>query len=175
LGEGRMRSLDESQGICGVSGAASEFLPGTGRGTIRRRANGGGGASLRKPVVYAARKLRRTMSPPEALLWQELRANKLGFKVRRQHPIGPYVADFYVRETRLVIEVDGSPHDFGDQPDRDMRRDRYMGEQGYRVLRIASADVMMDLEPILKLIVERVTSPLHQLAAGPPPRAGEEL
>ena len=47
------------------------------------------------------------MSPPEAMLWAELRRSKQGFKVRRQHPIGPYVADFFVRDANLVIEVDG--------------------------------------------------------------------
>src|SRR5690242_21269362 len=89
------------------------ILPETGRGTIRRRANGGGGASLRRPEVYAARKLRRNMSPPEVVLWSQLRGKRLGFKVLRQHPIGPYVADFCVSTAKLVIEVDGGAHDFG--------------------------------------------------------------
>ena len=151
------------------------ILPGTGRGTIRRRANGGGGVSLRKPSVYTARKLRRQMSPPEALLWSQLRGSKLGFKVRRQHPIGPYVADFFVRDVGLVIEVDGSPHDFGDRPDRDEARDRYMTERGLRVVRLVAADVMKNLQGNLQFIIAQVTNPLHHPADGPPPHAGEEL
>jgi very-short-patch-repair endonuclease len=151
------------------------ILPGTGRGTIGRRANGGGGASLRKPEVYAARKLRRRMSPPEVLLWGRLRGSKLGFKVRRQHPIGPYVADFFVRDAKLVIEIDGNAHDFGERPIRDLTRDRYMGEQGYRIVRIISRDVMRDLDAVIRLIVEQVTNPLHHPSDGPPPHAGEEL
>ena len=150
------------------------ILPGTGRGTIRRRANGGGGASLRKPEVYAARKLRRQMSPPEVLLWDQLRGGKLGFKVRRQHPIGHYVADFFARERRLIIEVDGSAHDSGDRPIRDLARDTYMKERGYRILRVAASDVMKNLDGVSSFIAEQVTNPLHHPSDGPPPHPGED-
>ena len=150
------------------------ILPGTGRGTIRQKANGGGGVSLRKPEVYAARKLRRQMSPPEALLWSQVRAGKLGFKVRRQHPIGPYVADFFVREGSLIIEVDGSSHDFGERPNGDEIRDRYLREQGYRVIRVPASEVMRNLAGVLLFIAENATSPLHHPSDGPPPHAGEE-
>jgi very-short-patch-repair endonuclease len=129
---------------------------------------------LRKPEVYAARKLRRNMSPPEVALWSQLRGKKLGFKVLRQHPIGPYTADFYVSTAKLVIEVDGSAHDFGDRPKRDGTRDRYLAEQGYRVLRIAARDVIKNLEGAISLVAERVTNPLHHPSDGPPPHAGEE-
>ena len=151
------------------------ILPGTGRGTARE-ARGGGGSSLRKPTVYNARQLRRTMSPPEALLWSCLRGSKLGFKVRRQHPIGPYVADFFVHDAGLVIEIDGSPHDYGDRPERDERRDQYLRGLGYRILHLAAADVMKNLEGALQYVVVQVKAPLHHQAAldGPPPRPGEE-
>ena len=150
------------------------ILPETGRGTAPER-RGGGGGSLRKPVVYTARKLRRDMSPPEVILWSQLRASKLGFKVRRQHPIGPYVADFFVNVANLVIEIDGSPHDFGDRPEIDAVRDRYMEGQGYRVVRIVSQDVVKNLEGVLSYLADQVKSPLHQPAAGPPPQIGEDL
>ena len=150
------------------------ILPGTGRGTIRK-ANGGGGASLRKPEVYAARKLRRTMTPPEVLLWTELRGSKLGFKVRRQHPIGPYVADFFVRDARLVVEVDGNSHDFGNHPQRDIERDRYIAARGFRVIRIAANDVMRNLQGVLDFIALHVKRPLHHPSDGPPPHSGEDF
>jgi very-short-patch-repair endonuclease len=150
------------------------ILPEPGRGTIRGKANGGGGASLRKPEVYAARKLRRQMSLPEARLWMELRGEKLGFKVRRQHPIGPYVVDFYVRAGSLVIEVDGEAHDRGDRPHRDAVRDVFLKENGYRVLRVAAVDVMTNLEGVIALVSDQVTKPLHHPSDGPPPHAGEE-
>ena len=150
------------------------ILPGTGRGTIRRRANGGGGASLRRPEVYAARKLRRQLSPPEALLWDQLRGNKLGFKVRRQHPIGPYTADFFVRDAGLVIEIDGSSHEYGDRPARDAVRDQYLAKRGYSLLRLVASDVMSNLAGVLEHIAVQVRNPLHHPPDGPPPHAGEE-
>ena len=130
---------------------------------------------MRMPSVYLARNLRREMSPPEVLLWNQLRGSKLGFKVRRQHPIGPYVADFYVREANLVIEVDGTAHDFGSRPARDIARNRYMEAGGYRVIRLLADDVMRELDSVVRMIVSQVTNPLHHPSDGPPPRAGEEL
>jgi very-short-patch-repair endonuclease len=114
------------------------------------------------------------MSRPEAMLWDQLRGSKLGFKVRRQHPIGPYAADFFVRDAGMVIEVDGSPHDYGDRPIRDDKRDRYLRDRGYRVLHLAAADVIRNLDGALQHIVEQATNPLHQPSAGPPPHPGED-
>jgi very-short-patch-repair endonuclease len=130
---------------------------------------------LRKPTVYAARKLRRQMSPPEVLLWDQLRASKMGFKVRRQHPIGPYVADFFVSGAGLAIEIDGMAHDVGERPARDIARDKYMNDRRLRVLRVAAADVMKNLEGVLALIVEQAKNPLHHPSDGPPPHSGEEF
>ena len=55
---------------------------------------------------------------------------------RRQHPIGRYVPDFYCAKARLAIELDGASHDLGNRPQRDSRRDAWLGERGIRVLRI---------------------------------------
>ena len=151
------------------------ILPGTGRGTAPE-GRGGGGWPLRKPAVYTARKLRRAMSPPEVLLWSNLRGAKMGFKVRRQHPIGPYVVDFFVSSAGLVVEVDGSPHEFGDRPERDAVRERYLTDRGFRVLRLVAREVLYHLESVLRQIAAQAATPLHHQAArdGPPPRAGED-
>jgi very-short-patch-repair endonuclease len=85
------------------------------------------------------------------------------------------VADFYVRDAGLIIEIDGSPHDFGDRPARDAVRDKYLADRGYRLLRIVAGDVMGNLEGALQYIVAQVTNPLHHPSDGPPPRPGEEL
>ena len=77
-----------------------------------------------KKTVETARVLRRNLSPPEARLWIRLRARIPGAPVfRRQHPIGPYVLDFYCAKARLAVEVDGIGHDMGDRPRRDLRRE----------------------------------------------------
>jgi very-short-patch-repair endonuclease len=153
------------------------ILPGTGSGTIGQRANGGGGSSLRKPEVYTARKLRRSTSLPEVLLWNQVRGKKLGFRMRHQHPIGPYVVDFYVAECRLVIEIDGEAHDRGDRPARDQSRDEYLTRKGNGLLRIPAVEVLRNIEGVVEGIVAAATRPLHHQAAldGPPPRPGEDL
>ena len=83
-----------------------------------------------------ARRLRRQSSIPERVLWSMLRNHKLaGLKFRRQHPIGPYYADFYCDQARLVVELDSSWHDA--RKEHDEARDTYMNSHGFRVLRIS--------------------------------------
>jgi very-short-patch-repair endonuclease len=70
-----------------------------------------------------AKRLRRTMTKAEVVLWSNLRMlSKHGFHFRRQHPIGPYVADFAHMAGRLVIEVDGATHITPEQVAHDKRR-----------------------------------------------------
>jgi very-short-patch-repair endonuclease len=109
------------------------------------------------------------MSLPERLLWQRLRG-RTGLKVRRQHPIGPYIADFYVASAKIVVEIDGAAHDA--TMDRDARRDAYMSAQGLRILRILAADVLRDVD-IAADAIFRAALPLHPAAArrGPSPHA----
>jgi len=68
------------------------------------------------------RRLRSNMTGPETRQWSRLRARQLqGLKFRRQHGIGPYIADFYCPEQSLVIEVDGDSHADADQILKDQR------------------------------------------------------
>ncbi|MGA8172400.1 MAG: DUF559 domain-containing protein [Methylocystis sp.] len=86
-----------------------------------------------------ARKLRRDMTVAEAMLWRSLRASALdGLKFRRQVPIGRYVADFLCVEHRLVVELDGAPHDREEQRMHDAARDAWLREHGYRILRLSN-------------------------------------
>ena len=102
-------------------------------------------------MIDRARQLRRQSPPPEGILWSVLRGRRLaGLKFRRQEPIGPYVVDFCCRELKLVIEVDGMSHD--DKRDRDEVRDRWLNEQGYRILRVTNWDVNEDLEAVARWI-----------------------
>jgi very-short-patch-repair endonuclease len=127
-----------------------------------------------RPEVSLARKLRREMSLPEVLLWEQLRATKTGLRFRRQHPIGPYVCDFYCATAKLTVEGDGEFHGRDDRPQRDAGRDRFFEQNGYRVLRVAAGEVLRDMEAVVTMIVSFAARPLHQPAAGPPSRAGEE-
>ncbi|MFC3579091.1 endonuclease domain-containing protein [Sphingomonas hylomeconis] len=117
------------------------------------------------------------MSLPEVQLWQRLRGGKVGLKFRRQHPIGPYIVDFYCREPGLAVEVDGEGHNRGGRPQRDERRDAFLTENGLRVLHVAAARILKDPDDAAEAIAAYAACPLHHLpeeANGPPPRAGED-
>jgi very-short-patch-repair endonuclease len=151
--------------------------PRDGEGDRRPKAGGGGGrGNLRRPAVYAARRFRRTMSLPEVLLWQRLRGSPGGVSFRKQHPIDPYVADFYCSAAKLVIEVDGEAHDRGDRPRRDEVRTAFLRERGCRILRIAAEDVLKDPDGVAASVLAYAANPLHHraLRGGPPPRPGED-
>ena len=111
-----------------------------------------------KATVAKARALRRAMSRPEARLWQVLRTRPEGLKFRRQHPVGPYVLDFYCPVARIGIEVDGASHEMGNNPARDERRDRWLRGRGIRILRIPASELYGDIEPAFLLILQTCTS-----------------
>ena len=67
-----------------------------------------------KKTVARAKALRRSLSLPEAMLWARLKGSDVHF--RKQHPVGPYIVDFYCASRKLAIEVDGEAHNFGDCP-----------------------------------------------------------
>ncbi len=107
-----------------------------------------------------ARKLREIGTDAERTLWYRLRAGRLsGFKFRRQHPVSPYVVDFYCDEAKLAVELDGSQHDEA----TDHTRTRALERAGCKVLRFWDDEVLMRtddvLEAILKAAQERTLTP----------------
>ncbi|MDP1661050.1 MAG: endonuclease domain-containing protein [Phycisphaerales bacterium] len=91
----------------------------------------------------ASAALRDDLSPPELHLWLRIkRARQLGYPFRRQHPLGPYIADFYCHRARLVIEVDGAHH--LTNVEHDHARDRWMVENGLVVVRFTAIEVGRD-------------------------------
>ncbi|MEO1199583.1 MAG: endonuclease domain-containing protein [Pseudomonadota bacterium] len=106
---------------------------------------------IRRSALGRARRLRRDMSPPERLLWQKLRALKpLGIHVRRQAPIGSYIADFAVHAQKLVIEVDGDHHGMAPQLKHDTARDRWLESQGYHIARYSARDVRSNIDSVVE-------------------------
>jgi very-short-patch-repair endonuclease len=159
-------------------GAMHQNPPRNGEGD-QPKASGGGPRVLQSPIktVKRARKLRREMSLPEVLLWQQLRQRPGGFKFRKQCPQHPFVIDFACLESRLAIEVDGEAHDRGDRPQRDAARDAYLEAMGFTMMRIPAREVLSNMEGVLAGVVEqcRTLGPLHRPSDGPPPRSGEDL
>jgi very-short-patch-repair endonuclease len=77
---------------------------------------------------------------------------------RRQHPIGPYVLDFYCAKARLAIEIDGMSHDAGDRPERDLRRDAWLKAHGVKVMRIPAGESARNFDETVDAIVRMAAS-----------------
>jgi adenine-specific DNA-methyltransferase len=108
------------------------------------------------PVSHVdfARRMRREPTPPETHLWSRLRGNVLGVSFRRQHQIGPYIADFYCRSAGLVVEVDGAgTHSSQEAREYDKQRDAYLNALGLRVLRFAASLVSFQTDAVVTAIL----------------------
>jgi very-short-patch-repair endonuclease len=118
-----------------------------------------------------AKAFRRLMTPPEARLWERLRAGRLNrLKFRRQHPIGPFILDFFHAETRLAIEVDGGMHNAEAQIAHDRRRTAWLSERGIRVVRLRAEDVRDRLDGVIDFILDVVRERrVDGETASPPP------
>ena len=118
-----------------------------------------------------ARQLRRAMTLPEAALWQLLRRHQLAdLRFRRQHPIGPYILDFYSASAKLCIEIDGPSHAEPAQIAHDRQRTRWLEGQGIRVLRFTADQILHDgkLVSIRDAIVQ-AAAPSTAFGGSPPP------
>jgi very-short-patch-repair endonuclease len=104
-----------------------------------------------------ARDLRKNVTPPERVLWAQLRKHQTGVKFRRQASIGPYIADFMSHEIKLIIKLDGHSHSGSTAQQRDARRDRFLAQKGYAVLRFGNTDVFDNIEGIWTLIAQHIT------------------
>jgi very-short-patch-repair endonuclease len=105
-----------------------------------------------KGAVKRSRRLRLQMTWGEKELWRALR--KLKLNVRRQAPIGRYIADFACHEARLVIEIDGGWHDLPEAQLHDAIRDAWLRSQGYRILRFRDRQVSDDFGGVVEAITE---------------------
>jgi very-short-patch-repair endonuclease len=103
-------------------------------------------------IRQRTRELRKSSTPAEQKLWQALRNRNLGdYKFRRQHPIGPYISDFFCAEVGLVVEVDGGGH--LDQIAYDQDRTTWLESQGYHVIRFYNDDVLNHLDDVAQEIL----------------------
>ena len=107
---------------------------------MRRRLDRG--CPTRPVQVILARQYRRDSTPAERYVWSLLRGRRmLGLKFRRQHVIGAFIVDFYCPQLRLVLELDGGPHDRPAGAEYDTERTRYLESSGLRVVRLRNRDV----------------------------------
>ncbi len=114
------------------------------------------GQHVTKEKLQRAKELRRDMTPAEKILWQELRANKLGVRFRRQQIIAGFIVDFYCHKAALVIEVDGDIHDL--QKEEDERREKELSAMGLRIVRFRDDEVVKELSAVVGEIRELIVT-----------------
>ena len=99
-----------------------------------------------------ARELRKEITAAEKALWYQLCAKQLGVKFRRQHPIGPYITDFYARDVELIVEVDGDTHLTPEAKSYDTIRTDYLSQLGLTVLRFTNREILWQIEDVMEQI-----------------------
>ena len=152
---------------------------GSGRGDRTGRLDAGLSEAQRSNALCAAKHSRTHPTDAEHRLWQLLRAKRLdNWKFRRQPPIGPYRPDFVCFGARLIVEADGGQHG----PERDQRRDAWLMDQGFRILRFWNNDILSNeggvLTAILCALEGSVAASSHDGATplpNPSPTEGEGL
>jgi very-short-patch-repair endonuclease len=108
----------------------------------------------RKELLERRIQLRKNQTPQEVLLWEVLSNKKLGVKFRRQHSIGPYIVDFYCREKKLVIELDGSQHI--KQKEYDRERDNFLKSHNITTIRFWNNQINESLDGVVMNILETI-------------------
>ena len=124
-------------------------------------------------LIEYARQMRREPTPAEETLWRLLRNRRFaGWKFRRQHPLGLYIADFYAASAALVIELDGDSHATEEGIEHDRIRHAYLRSLDVEVLRFWNSELKENTDGVLARVSEvcaarqgtlrRKTSPQHR-------------
>ncbi|MGN8226718.1 endonuclease domain-containing protein [Gracilimonas sp. BCB1] len=102
----------------------------------------------REDLITKARWLRKNSTPGEIEIWKAIKSKQLlGFKFRRQHPIHHFIVDFYCKELRLAIEIDGRSHDY--KIEYDKQRQEIIEQLGVSFLRFSESDAKHHTESVV--------------------------
>jgi imidazole glycerol-phosphate synthase subunit HisF len=107
--------------------------------------------------------LRRSMTHAETILWMHLKKGIKGMNVRRQHPIGIYVADLYCHKIKLIVETDGPVHDRKETKENDAEGQMNLKNSGYKVLRFINDEITKNIESVLLSIESKADLLLQNL------------
>ena len=119
-----------------------------------------------------ARELRHSSTDAELATWQQLRSRQLGgHKFRRQHPVGPYFADFACIEAGLIVELDNSQHFDTNAMRADETRSASLRQAGFHVLRFDNREALLETQAVLEAIHNWLVA--HRPHPNPLPQAGE--
>ena len=130
-----------------------------------RPPKGENGYETADPILYGllkdfAQTHRNHPTQAESVLWEALQGKKLeGYKFRRQHVVGPYIADFICLQEDLIIEVDGLIHQLPENKESDRERTQWLTEKGYRVIRFTNNQVLSHTSDVLDTILRTLQAP----------------
>ena len=115
------------------------------------------GYEMAEPATYSllkefAAQNRKKPTEAESVLWNCLRGNFYGIHFRRQHVIGPFIADFVCLSHKLIIELDGGYHQLPDQLVSDQERTEWLEAKGFKVIRFSNADITSNTDKVLTAI-----------------------
>ena len=123
-------------------------------------------------VTKRARHLRNNATPAERKFWKAINKEQLGVKFRRQHPVGPYILDFYCPALKLCVELDGDQHGFEGNIQKDSARTAFLKTKEILVLRYWNVQIMKELEGVLHLLTDDIKA-LQERNNFPSPYQGE--
>ncbi|MCG7507483.1 endonuclease domain-containing protein [Mesorhizobium retamae] len=131
---------------------------------------------VKSAAISRARQLRRDMTDGEKKLWSELREFRrwYGIHVRRQVPIGAYVADFAIHSHRVIIEVDGEHHFEPERAALDRERDHWLWTRGYKVLRFNTGELHDSFAGCVEEILRELGLSEATPTPNPSPQGGGE-
>ena len=110
---------------------------------------------LEKKKLERCKKLRKSATPQEIIVWSRLRAKRFhNLKFKRQYPVGKYIVDFICLDKKLIIEIDGFQHKEENQERYDKERTNYLEELGFKILRFWNNEVNNNLEGVFLKIEE---------------------
>jgi 5-methyltetrahydrofolate--homocysteine methyltransferase len=152
--------------------------PPTPRGGVLDPENKGAYRETADPILYGllkdfSKRMRSQPTEAESLIWNGLSGKKLeGYKFRRQHIIGQYIADFICLQESLIIEIDGLIHQLPENKESDLERTEWLNSQGFRVIRFTNEQVLTKYETVLDEILSELKSIANQRAEQNSPSGG---
>ena len=108
-----------------------------------------------KDLVSNAQALRKNMTTEEKHLWYDF-LKRLPIKTHRQYNIGNYIVDFYIPQKQLVIEIDGIQHLTEEHKEKDQTRDKFLEEQGLKVLRFPNESIRKNFAVVCQVILNLI-------------------
>ena len=113
----------------------------------------------KRETIIRSKELRKNLTPEEAVLWTQLKSQKLSnSKWRKQHPIGPYILDFYCPKAKLCVELDGNSHYTYQGAKEDAVRTNFLNSKGIKVVRFENRLIWDNIQGVLNIIQQELNN-----------------